>query len=624
MCGLVAIMAPGGAAAHSERLSRMTDAIRHRGPDDSGLLVDGVVGLGFRRLSILDLSPQGHQPMVLADAPVSIVFNGEIYNYLELRQQLQALGHSFRSSGDTEVLLCAYLEWGADCVRRLNGMWAFVIDDRRKGVLFGSRDRFGIKPLFRAVAGDVHLFASEIKALLASQLLPVQADPQTLANFLVDNRLDDGERTFFEGIVNVPAAHCFELNRGGRYRQWRYWSVEAGGAGPSDPAAAFAELFEDAVRVHMRSDVPVAVHLSGGMDSTAIACAAQRVRNVSGASDPLAAFCYMDPNFDERVYINATLEQTGARMTTLGCTPRQLWDSLPEVLRAHDEPFHSMTPLVGYQLMRLTAENGIKVVLNGQGADETLAGYGSYFLNYWHTLLVQGRMRMLWDEVHAWSRERKAQALPVLGRVLRRAAQASMGRIELYRRASRARWRGRLQALDWIDPGLREQSSTPQYAPADLDGALAWSVAHDPLPTYLRVEDRNSSAHSVEARVPFLDHRLVELAFTLQPEWHLRGSANKFILREAMRARIPEIVRARPDKMGFPTAAPQWLRKDLYEPIREVVQDPSFQSAAAIDGRRVARMVEAHRRGERDHLNEVFRSVQWFIWQRGLPRVQAG
>jgi len=561
--------------------------------------------------------------MRAADADVSIVFNGEIYNYLELRAQLAALGHEFRSSGDTEVLLRAYLQWGRDCVTRFNGMWAFVIDDRRTGTLFGSRDRFGIKPLFRCTLPSAVVFASEIKAILASGLINAQPRMQTVANFLVENRLDDDEQTFFEGIDSVPAAHCFELDRAGHYRQWCYWSIETNASPPSDPAKAFAELFEDAVRLHMRSDVPVAVHLSGGLDSTAIACASVRVRREAGAEGSLAAFCYMDPEFDERNYIDDTLRQTGAAMSTVQCTPRQLWDTLPEVLRAHDEPFHSMTPLVGYQLMRLTAEHGIKVVLNGQGADETLGGYGSYFRNYWQSLFERRAFGSLISEVNAWTSAHQRPLVPALMGVLKRHVQASMQRVDLYKRASQARWRHGLRQHDWLAPAVRDYATLPDYPRQDLGSALAWSVQRDPLPIFLRVEDRNASAHSIEARVPFLDHRLVSLAFSLAPEWRVRGSLNKFVLREAMRGRIPEAVRARRDKMGFPTAAAEWLRGELYEPAREVVTDPSFNLSSVIDGTQVARMLEAHKAGVADHSDEVFRAVQWFHWQRGLPALKS-
>ena len=295
MCGLVALLGLDGNHPEAPLLERMVEAIRHRGPDDGGVLLDGPIGLGFRRLSIIDLSAAGHQPMVDAEAKVSIVFNGEIYNYLELRSELAAFGHRFRSTSDTEVLLRAYLQWGSDCVTRLNGMWAFVIADHRRRRLFGSRDRFGIKPLYRCQSASTMAFASEIKALLAGGVVQAEPNRVVAANYLVDNRLDDSDQTFFAGVQAVPAAHCFEVDAAGAYRQWRYWSLQLGREAPARPAQAFAELFEDAMRLHMRSDVPVAVHLSGGLDSTAIACASARIRAGAGAADALSAFCYLDP-----------------------------------------------------------------------------------------------------------------------------------------------------------------------------------------------------------------------------------------------------------------------------------------------------------------------------------------
>ncbi len=471
MCGLVALLGLQGHAPEPARLDRMVNAIRHRGPDDSGTLIDGPIALGFRRLSIIDLSPAGHQPMQDDEARVSIIFNGEIYNYLELKSELLALGHRFRSTSDSEVLLHAYLQWGRDCVKRCNGMWAFVIADHRQRLLFGSRDRFGIKPLYHARNASLVAFASEIKALLAGEVIAAKPNLQTAANFLVDNRLDDTEATFFEGVQSVPAAHCFEVDASGTYRQWRYWSLDERAAAPADPAAAFAELFEDAMRLHMRSDVPVAVHLSGGLDSTAITCASARIRSSGGAVGELAAFCYMDPQFDEQPYIAATLAQTGAVMTPLSCTPRQLWDCLPDALRAHDEPLHSLTPLVGYQLMKLTAQHGIKVVLNGQGADETLAGYGTYFWAYWQTLLTRGSLPLLLAEVKDWAGANGRGLWPEIAGVIGRFTREALRRVPAYQSLGQRRWRENLSRLDWIDPALRARHTPCRRRPGPAAGA---------------------------------------------------------------------------------------------------------------------------------------------------------
>src|SRR2546426_59601 len=270
MCGLVVVLGLAGRQADAAILTRMAQSIAHRGPDDSGLYLDHEGGFGFRRLSILDLSPAGHQPMCSEDGQLVVVFNGEIYNYIELRDELRAAGFCFRSTSDTEVLLAAYRHWGAECLAKLNGMWAFVIHDRRHGVLFGARDRFGVKPLFVHRGKDCWLLASEIKAILASGLYARDTNWQVAADFLIDGKLDETAATFYAGIEQLPPGSAFELRLDGSWRQWTYWSLPGLEPEPiTDVEETFAELLEDAVRIRLRSDVPVGACLSGGLDSTA-------------------------------------------------------------------------------------------------------------------------------------------------------------------------------------------------------------------------------------------------------------------------------------------------------------------------------------------------------------------
>ncbi|MBC7657259.1 MAG: asparagine synthase (glutamine-hydrolyzing), partial [Frankiaceae bacterium] len=567
-----------------------------------------------------DLSPAGHQPMSSDDGDWTIVFNGEIYNFVELRDELQALGHRFRSHGDTEVLLAAYRQWGADCLLRLNGMWAFVIHDRRRGLLFGARDRFGIKPLFRWQQGAQAILASEIKAIRSSGLFRGGLDLRTCADHLYEGRLDETDATFFEGIVQVPAGHAFELKLDGSYRQWAYFNaLSAPPVSEAEPAATFADLFEDAVRVHMRSDVPVGVNLSGGLDSTSILCAAARVREAGNATGQLLAFCYQDKAFDESRYIRDTLAQTGAQLVPLNITPLQLWDSLPGMLAVQDEPVHSMTALVGYHLMALAASHGVKVILNGQGADEILGGYGSYFHDRWAELIRAGRWQHARDEIAQYNEAHGGDAGGRFSRALRHVLQSGFQALPLYR-ALAARQRSRRHAsATWLRPELaRHATQAAVQTPPGLRAVLGDALRRAPLPLYLRVEDRNSMAHSVEVRLPFLDHRLVALAFGLGSEWKLRGPWNKYVLREAMRARIPESVRSRVDKMGFPTDMAQWFRGTLYQPLREVLNDPGFRQNPLFDANALAADLEAHRSGRVNHADRLFATAQFHLWQQGL------
>lgn len=618
MCGFVAMLAPQCPPEEmASRLQRMLASIVHRGPDDSGIEMNGPVGQGFRRLSILDLSPSGHQPMASADGSCTITFNGEIYNYLELRKELQALGHVFRSSGDTEVLLAAYRQWGSDCLRRLNGMWAFVIHDRAKGLLFGARDRFGIKPLYRWQEGSNLLLASEIKAIRASGLWRGGMDRGTMADFLYRQALDSSTRTFYEGISQVPAAHAFEVDMDGCWREWRYWDCLAE-AMPTDldPPQAFAEMFEDAMRIHMRSDVPVGVNLSGGLDSTSILCAAARLRDAGQAGD-LLAFCYQDRQFDERRYIHDTLTQTGARLVALEMSPRQLWDSLPAVLAMQDEPVHSMTALVGYHLTSLAANNGVKVVLNGQGADEVIGGYGSYFRDNWAERIAGGHWRAAVADIEAYVQAQGGSVRQLFIRAARHAVQSRLAALGPYRAVAGKRSLRRLLDAPWIRLELAARVTMDDLPPTlGLSATLADAVQRDPLPLYLRVEDRNSMAHSIEVRLPFLDHRLVSLVFGMRSNWKLRGPWNKYVLREGMRGRIPESVRSRVDKMGFPTNASSWFKGELYEPLRAVLTDPGFRRSDLFDAASVAGALDAHKAGKVDVSGQLFTAAQIHIWQQ--------
>jgi asparagine synthase (glutamine-hydrolysing) len=617
MCGFSVILARNGMQADVDIVGRMTEVIAHRGPDDSGTFVCGPVGLGFRRLAILDLSPAGHQPMATPDGEAVIVFNGEIYNFIELRNELKALGHHFKSSGDTEVLLHAYLEWGTECVSKFNGMWAFVIYDKRRRILFGSRDRFGIKPLYRYSDRDYILFGSEIKSIRASGLYRSRTNWSRAARFLLHGQLDETSETFYADIEQVLPGMAFEVDLRGGVREWRYWSLEDAcydvGA---DPASSFAELFEDAVRLHMRSDVPVGVHLSGGLDSTSIICASARLRREANATGALMAFSYIAPEFDESKYIADTIAQTGATLIKLDTDPVRLWGLLKEVLWFQDEPIYSMMPLVSYELMRLAANNGIKVILNGQGADETIAGYPSYFSDYWCTLMGDGQVAEVWNEIGRHVAAHGGNRPRVFTRQLRRLAQARLGELAPYRRL--AQWKRRRKDLNhrWFTRQLSEELPKEDRSGAvtRLNDSLAYSVYRTPLPRILRVEDRNSMAHSIEARLPFLDYRLVSLEFSSKPNWRMRGPWNKFILREAMRGRIPESVRTRVDKMGFPVPANKWVAGPLYEPILDTLTSRKTRERGIYKVDSIIRDVEKNRRGAMDLGGEIFDIAQFEVW----------
>lgn len=634
MCGFVAIIGKQGAPTDPDELRTATRMLTHRGPDDEGYFVERHVGLGFRRLSILDLSMQGHQPFEDPDGRYVIVFNGEIYNYIELRDSLEACGHEFRSTGDTEVLLAAYKEWGPECLSRFNGMWAFIIYDRHAGTCFGARDRFGVKPLFASDSGGRLVFASEIKAIAACNDHAGDLNWRLAAEYLLDARLsvpDARGETLYRGIREVPAGYAFEIDAAGAWRQWQFWNLpEQHEQLDGSPVEQFAELFDDAVRLRLRSDVPVGVCLSGGLDSTSIICAMDRAMGRDRA-EPLRAFSYIDENFDETREVMATISETNAELHRLTNRGDAFVQRLEEVLWYHDEPLHSLNVLVSYELYRMAHEAGVKVILNGQGADETWAGYPSYFFNYWYELLQSGRFGTFRRQLGDFAAGHDADAAELRNKSFNMVLRNQFRRLRAYRSVAAGRKTERLAADAWFtgDLSAKYEEHVPDFESLSLDPVLRRSVTSDPLPLFLRIEDRNSMAHSIETRLPFMDYRLVQLAFRTPSQWKLDGRWNKHALRETMRGRIPEVVRSRIDKMGFPVSAKDWFAGPLYDVVRETMSSRASRESGVFDVDAILRDLDRHRDGEVDHSAKLLRVVQFQMLQdkpihtRG-PQQQAG
>ena len=615
MCGFITVRTPNGATVSPRAVEKATRSIVHRGPDDEGFYYDNNVGFGFRRLSIIDLSDQSHQPFEDVDGRYVMVFNGEIYNYLELRDELKAKGHSFRTSGDTEVLLTAFKEWGQDCVNRLNGMWAFIIYDQREKELFGSRDRFGIKPLYRARVGESQIFASEIKGVFATEMLDREINWQTAASYLLDGRISSAvndNETFFKNIQEIPAGHCFSVDRHGRYKSWPFWElpdeVERAEAAPID---TLHDLLRDSVTLRMRSDVPVGVCLSGGIDSTSIICLmAEALGN--DRAQPLNAFSYIDEQFDESKEIQATIDATGATLHRLSGNVDTFLDKLTEVLRVHDEPFHSLNVLISYELYRMASKADVKVILNGQGADECWAGYPPYFYNYWHSLISSRQFSRLWQEIRDYSSMHQTSQISAWRKTVKMLLRDQLRRSAKYREYSARRARREATSHPWFTGDLSSfyVSEVTDDVRLDIHSHLRRSVKKHSLPLYLRVEDRNSMAHSIETRLPFLDYRVVSLALTSSGQWLLKGGWNKFALREAMNGVIPEVVRNRKDKMGFPVSARDWFAGPLYNVVRDVVGSSRSRQSSVLDVDRILRDLDRHRKGEVDCSDRLLRVLQ--------------
>lgn len=607
MCGLACVVEFGDQSPDPRVLANLSSLLTHRGPDDSGSLVHRNVGMVFRRLSIIDLSSSGHQPMVSDSGRYAIVFNGEIFNYLELREILEKRGYVFRSSSDTEVLLNAYIEWKEGCVARLNGMWALVILDMVSNECFCSRDRFGIKPLYYFSTSERIVVASEVSAIVCSGLHDRGVNHAAVGNYLFFGQLDSSNDTFYNGICAVAPGSWMVIGSRGHIRSRTWWSLPA--EADSEPDCdRLLDVFHDAVRLRLRSDVPLGVFLSGGLDSTSILCSA--ARQWTGAK-PIKAYAFMPPEYGEARYIADTISATGATLCPLDVDADGLWNQLLRMAEYEDSPVHTPSALIGFCLYEAAARDGTKVILNGQGADETFAGYTDYFASYWQSLLRELKFGRLVSQLREYDTRYGVGTLALLRRAILQLVRVQLNDFSAYRNAAarhhdRNRRRNEFFAVGLVDD-LPPVSAYP--GSHGLGEALRYSVSTSPLPLYVRIEDRNSMAHSLEARVPFLDYRLVELVMGIASTRKLDGYWNKAILRRAVRGLIPESVRTRPDKMGFETPDARWTR--AWAPnIEAIFRSRMFAERGFFKVPGLLKALKDHVDGVRDTHVAIFRAAQ--------------
>ena len=603
MCGFVTLLCTSGQKIPGPILRRMTSRLAHRGPDDCGfaaidphrgivrrwgrdlpddLYLSGIL-FGHCRLSILDLTPAASQPMVSEDGSSVLAFNGEIYNFLELRETLSAAGVTFQGTGDTEVLLKAWESWGADALNRLNGMWAFVLWDGRRRALIASRDRFGVKPLYYATVDDVLIFGSEIKAILAYPGAFQGFDERRVLDFLRDGLTDHVEETMFAGVRSLAPGTYMQITAERRLTG-RFWTLPVrqleADRTDADLIAEFASLLADSVRLRLRSDVPIGTMMSGGLDSTAITSLIRAQQQGRGELifPGLAAFhqtfsaCWPGSEGDEETEIDLVSADLSLIAHKLYPTPERIAQVLPKVTYHLDEPFLDPIAAVQYLLMREARSNGVTVVLNGHGSDEILAGYHKQFVPpFLGDLLVAGRLIAFVQEQRAFRGSGWAWPL-VFWHFFMRLLPAPARLSPL----TPARVLERLGGAAGVFAGHGGRSErdggrlgSPPFNPFTFPGSLWFEFMRRNLPRWLRMEDRMSMACSVESRLPFIDYRLVELAFRLPSRLKLRDGYNKYILRQAMRGLLPQRLVETRRKQAFVTPYAAWLRG----PWRSMVAD---------------------------------------------------
>ena len=575
MCGIVAACRRSGQAVDPDVLIAMRDALRHRGPDDEGLLIADGVGLGHRRLSIVDLTAAGHQPLCNEDGTLWMVFNGEIYNFVELGRELRARGHRFRSQTDGEVILHLFEEKGAACVSELNGMFAFVIWDRRTGELFAARDRVGIKPFYYWDDPEWFLCASEIKALLVHPAVRPAVDRQGLADYLFAGHTL-GEKTMFAGIRQLPPGHSLSL-RDGRVTVREYWSPQYRYQWdrPFERVVdELAELLDDAVRIHCRSDAAVGCHLSGGLDSSLVTALAARHR---GDLESFSIRFTGGRFYDESAHARAVARYVGTRHWEDIPGPEGLIASYAALMWHQDVPVHDAAGYSYFAASRLASEH-VKVALTGHGGDEIFAGYPAQFTAAYGSTAGFDESARLSASGHGPSLGRFARVRRALRREGLPGFLARVGRQLAARTRSAAlgdQWIALHCGLDPLaNPGLepRFRTSLAGYTPRTeylaplldppTDQRLDQLLHHDLrvyLPSLLHKEDRASMSVSLESRVPLLDHRVIEFLATVPPGLKTRDLVSKALLRAVARPLVPRTVVERRDKTPFPSPESQWV-----------------------------------------------------------------
>ncbi len=630
MCGIAGRMEfEPGRKADPELVQRMCDAIAHRGPDDAGVWAEGPVALGHRRLSIIDLSPAGHQPMPNADGSLWIAFNGEIYNFLELRAELEREGHAFRSRTDTEVLLHLYQRDGVECLQKLRGMFAFAIWDVKRQQLFLARDRVGKKPLAYRTDGRGLSFGSEIKAVLQDPDVEREPDPVALHHYLTYQCVP-APMCAFKGIQKLPPGH-YLLARGGRVEVKRYWKLSYLPKFEARTARAERELeaelvrrFEEAVALRMISDVPLGAFLSGGVDSSAVV--AMMCRKASG---PVRTFSIGFDNdaYDELAFARRTAEHFGTQHTEFTVRPSAL-EVLPKLVWHYDEPYADASAVPTYYVSKL-ARDHVTVVLNGDGGDESFAGYDRYVAN----ALAQ-RLSLLTPVLGSAAFRKALDLLP-------HGATSASSRWRLKRFVQQLGRSPQARNAAWLaqfDPEAKQQLYTAAFrrevGPADAEEALyaryretdadnftdatLYADVTGYLPDALLTKvDIASMAVALEARSPFLDHEFMEFAARLPARLKLDGRKTKVILKRALRGIVPDEVLDR-RKMGFNAPVDQWLRGELREMSHDLLLSRRSLERGYFQRTFVERMLREHSQGTRNWHTQIWNLMMLESWHRSF------
>jgi asparagine synthase (glutamine-hydrolysing) len=608
MCGILGWLGDIAPSDHA-RFGGALDSIAHRGPDDQGVFAGPNILLGHRRLAILDLSLAGHQPMVEPETGAVLTYNGEIYNYLELRAELEIKGHRFRSASDSEVLLRGLIEWGYAVLSRLNGMFAFAFWDPRERRLLVARDRFGVKPLYYRLGPEGFAFASEPKALLS--LFPVhrQVAEGVLQQFLGNNLLYANGESFYQGIHLLEPAHFGVYGHGDRQLKTReYWTYPVGTPVEIDPATAVEEfdaLFTDAVRLRFRSDVPVGLTLSGGLDSTGILAAANRI-----SDRPLVSFTsvYSETERGELNWAKAATEGGKSSLVAVAAPPDRWLETMQKITWHMDAPGYSPAVYPLWFLMQRARNDKVIVLLEGQGADEALAGYPQYA-----ALAL----------IDSWSKNAS------MGNKLRESQERLGGLADTFTwrwtlawlarelSPSALRWhRGRTGMSSLLRPGVTIPADVaPEHEARDrVTQRLLQDHSRNILPGLLHYGDAISMAHGIESRHPFMDYRLVEWMFRMPTAIRSRATETKWVLREYLRKHGQQRIGDRKDKKGYPTPVASWLTGEQARQVEDILLNRQSLLHDWIDPAKVRALLDRNKHGSLTASHHLYKLLSTQMW----------
>lgn len=598
MCGIAGIYSKQG-KNYSRVIKEMTDKIRHRGPDDEGFYVGSYerntfyeltgkdskipgeriedfsetanLFLGHRRLSILDLSPMGHQPMLNARKNIAIIYNGEIYNYIEIKEELKSLGCCFRTNSDTEVLLTAYEVWGEKCLEKLNGMWVFVIFDKEKNVLFGARDRFGVKPFYYYIDNEHFAFASEIKALINLPFYKKEINNKAVYDYLVLNQLENDEEGFFKDIFELKPSFSFTYNlKKGDFKKYKYYNLQYendwekfNGNRSESYIKDIRELTYNAVKLRLRSDVPVGSCLSGGLDSSSVVCIVNdlfRQNNITHDERQKAfTASYYGSAIDESRWAKIVAEKSELLWYQTHPTAYDLAADMEDLVKYQEIPFGSTSIYSQYKVMKLAKENEITVLLDGQGADELFAGYMYFYRAFYYEMMGKFKTSNIFSEFyHNKNSPISSKELTVL--LIKAGIKKYFPFFIKKKLINISNFENKYINKDFLNNNVERMKKNKAIEFLNLNDSLYDQFTFSSLKNLLKYEDRNSMRFSIESRTPFADDiNLIEYVFNIPSVYKIHKGWSKYLLREAMKGVIPDEIRIRTDKIGFATPEYEWM-----------------------------------------------------------------